>query len=54
MKVVFVCSGGPHSHFAAEWNVTAAALTKLGFAVLMGQCHISVSVISANNIRIWI
>ncbi|XP_053481385.1 S9 family peptidase isoform X1 [Ictalurus furcatus] len=32
--VVFI-HGGPHSHFAAEWNVTAAALTKLGFAVLM-------------------
>ncbi|KAK7135760.1 hypothetical protein R3I94_014437 [Phoxinus phoxinus] len=27
--------GGPHSHFAADWNATAAALTKLGFAVLM-------------------
>ncbi|KAI7797608.1 putative acylamino-acid-releasing enzyme, partial [Triplophysa rosa] len=27
--------GGPHAHFAAEWNATAAALTKLGFAVLM-------------------
>ncbi|XP_065103189.1 acylamino-acid-releasing enzyme isoform X2 [Paramisgurnus dabryanus] len=27
--------GGPHSHFAAEWNATAAALTELGFAVLM-------------------
>ncbi|XP_051950569.1 S9 family peptidase isoform X2 [Xyrauchen texanus] len=27
--------GGPHSHFAAEWNATAAALIKLGFAVLM-------------------
>ncbi|XP_060788178.1 S9 family peptidase isoform X2 [Neoarius graeffei] len=32
--VVFI-HGGPHSHFAAEWNVTAAALSKLGFAVLM-------------------
>uniref|UniRef100_A0AAR2IPU7 acylaminoacyl-peptidase n=1 Tax=Pygocentrus nattereri TaxID=42514 RepID=A0AAR2IPU7_PYGNA len=32
--VVFI-HGGPHSHFAAEWNVNAAALTKLGFAVLM-------------------
>ncbi|XP_072537680.1 acylamino-acid-releasing enzyme isoform X2 [Salminus brasiliensis] len=32
--VVFI-HGGPHSHFAAEWNVTAAALTKLGYAVLM-------------------
>ncbi|XP_058246617.1 S9 family peptidase [Hemibagrus wyckioides] len=32
--VVFI-HGGPHSHYAAEWNVTAAALTKLGFAVLM-------------------
>ncbi|XP_048065955.1 S9 family peptidase isoform X1 [Megalobrama amblycephala] len=27
--------GGPHAHFAADWNATAAALTKLGFAVLM-------------------
>ncbi|XP_051509515.1 S9 family peptidase isoform X2 [Myxocyprinus asiaticus] len=27
--------GGPHAHFAAEWNATAAALIKLGFAVLM-------------------
>ncbi|XP_077080050.1 acylamino-acid-releasing enzyme isoform X3 [Siphateles boraxobius] len=27
--------GGPHSHFTADWNATAAALTKLGFAVLM-------------------
>ncbi|KAK2898631.1 hypothetical protein Q8A67_010049 [Cirrhinus molitorella] len=27
--------GGPHSHFAADWNATAAALTKLGYAVLM-------------------
>ncbi|XP_051526045.1 acylamino-acid-releasing enzyme-like isoform X2 [Myxocyprinus asiaticus] len=27
--------GGPHSHFAAEWNATAAALSKLGFAILM-------------------
>ncbi|XDV48979.1 hypothetical protein PO909_018321 [Leuciscus waleckii] len=27
--------GGPHSHFAADWNATAAALSKLGFAVLM-------------------
>ncbi|KAI5610310.1 acylamino-acid-releasing enzyme, partial [Silurus asotus] len=32
--VIFI-HGGPHSHFAAEWNVTAATLTKLGFAVLM-------------------
>lgn len=37
---VFVYAGGPHSHFAAEWNVTAAALTKLGFAVLMGKSYI--------------
>ncbi|KAK1801146.1 hypothetical protein P4O66_022848 [Electrophorus voltai] len=28
-------AGGPHSHFAAEWNVNAASLTKMGFAVLM-------------------
>lgn len=34
---VFLCAGGPHSHFAADWNATAAALTKLGFAVLMGD-----------------
>lgn len=34
---VFVCAGGPHAHFAADWNATAAALTKLGFAVLMGE-----------------
>ncbi|XP_067269774.1 S9 family peptidase isoform X4 [Pseudorasbora parva] len=27
--------GGPHAQFAADWNSTAAALTKLGFAVLM-------------------
>ncbi|ROL49160.1 Acylamino-acid-releasing enzyme [Anabarilius grahami] len=27
--------GGPHAHFAADWNATAAALSKLGFAVLM-------------------
>ncbi|XP_066499821.1 S9 family peptidase isoform X2 [Hoplias malabaricus] len=32
--VVFI-HGGPHTHFAAEWNANAAALTKLGFAVLM-------------------
>ncbi|XP_062854518.1 S9 family peptidase isoform X1 [Trichomycterus rosablanca] len=32
--VVFI-HGGPHSHFAAEWNVTATALTKLGFVVLL-------------------
>ncbi|XP_030640823.1 acylamino-acid-releasing enzyme [Chanos chanos] len=32
--VVFI-HGGPHSTFSAEWNVTAAALIKLGFAVLM-------------------
>ncbi|XP_026884925.2 S9 family peptidase isoform X3 [Electrophorus electricus] len=32
--VVFI-HGGPHSHFAAEWNVNAASLTKTGFAVLM-------------------
>lgn len=36
---VFVYVGGPHAHFAAEWNATAAALTKLGFAVLMGECR---------------
>lgn len=36
---VSVYAGGPHSHFAAEWNATAAALTKLGFAVLMGECR---------------
>ncbi|RXN18463.1 acylamino-acid-releasing enzyme-like protein [Labeo rohita] len=27
--------GGPHAHFAADWNATAASLTKLGYAVLM-------------------
>ncbi|KAM6981543.1 acylamino-acid-releasing enzyme isoform 2-T2 [Tautogolabrus adspersus] len=32
--VVFI-HGGPHSQFPAEWNITAAGLTKLGFAVLM-------------------
>ncbi|XP_061841499.2 acylamino-acid-releasing enzyme isoform X1 [Nerophis lumbriciformis] len=32
--VVFI-HGGPHSQFAAEWNVTTAGLVSLGFAVLM-------------------
>ncbi len=36
---VLVCAGGPHAHFAADWNATAAALTKLGFAVLMGRVY---------------
>lgn len=30
-------SGGPHSHFPAEWNTITAGLTKFGFAVLMGE-----------------
>lgn len=34
-----VFEGGPHSQFAAEWNVTATALTKLGFAVLLGKSN---------------
>ncbi|KAI4874556.1 hypothetical protein NFI96_029031 [Prochilodus magdalenae] len=33
--LVVLIHGGPHSHFSAEWNVNAAAMTKLGFAVLM-------------------
>nr|XP_057941213.1 S9 family peptidase isoform X2 [Doryrhamphus excisus] len=32
--VVFI-HGGPHSQFAAEWNITTAGLVSLGFAVLM-------------------
>ncbi|KAM9344064.1 acylamino-acid-releasing enzyme isoform 2-T3 [Pholidichthys leucotaenia] len=32
--VIFI-HGGPHSHFPAEWNSTAAGLAALGFAVLM-------------------
>lgn len=32
--VVFI-HGGPHSQFPAEWNVTAAGLVQLGFAVLL-------------------
>ncbi|XP_076845765.1 acylamino-acid-releasing enzyme isoform X2 [Brachyhypopomus gauderio] len=32
--VVFI-HGGPHSHFAVEWNVIAAAWAELGFSVLM-------------------
>lgn len=43
---VFVCAGGPHAHFAADWNATAAALTKLGFAVLMGECLCGILVLS--------
>ncbi|XP_043102724.1 S9 family peptidase isoform X2 [Puntigrus tetrazona] len=34
-SLVINIHGGPHAHFAADWNATAAALTKLGFAVLM-------------------
>ncbi|XP_067096373.1 S9 family peptidase [Osmerus mordax] len=33
--LVVFSHGGPHSQFHAEWNVTSAALAKLGFAVLM-------------------
>ncbi|KAG5838525.1 hypothetical protein ANANG_G00224580 [Anguilla anguilla] len=35
VPLVVFAHGGPHSQFSAEWNVSSAALARVGFAVLM-------------------